>query len=289
MLRYSNARLIRLVISTMLLWNAASISLPQSLPAGTDNASSDAEHKQQLSFDIASIREVKDPDRSFIDSLPSGGFWQAEGISLGSLIITAYHIRPVTLLKNLPDWAWSVRYNIVAKTDPSTDAALAKLTKSDFEEEKHHMLKKLLEERFGLQIHEETKTSVVYDLVANKRNSYLMLPVTDDTGKYASSCDEHFSRKGEEVNSKGCPFKFLFGTIQGELGTNVINKSGLLPSDLYAYHLMWDWQNAPPEDEADRFPHFRDALREQLGLELREGKGPVTFFIVDHVEHVSPN
>jgi len=65
-------------------------------------------------------------------------------------------------------------------------------------------------------------------------------------------------------------------------GTNVVDHTGL--SGMYAYHLMWNWSTRPPQDDEERYPNIPDAVREQLGLELKETKGPVTFWVIDHIE-----
>jgi uncharacterized protein (TIGR03435 family) len=41
-----------------------------------------------------------------------------------------------------------------------------------------------------------------------------------------------------------------------------------------------------PDESA---PTFAEALREQLGIKMVAEKGPVDFFIVDHIEHASEN
>jgi len=52
-----------------------------------------------------------------------------------------------------------------------------------------------------------------------------------------------------------------------------VDHTGL--SGMYAYHLMWNWSTRPPQDDEERYPNIPDAVREQLGLELKETKGPV--------------
>jgi uncharacterized protein (TIGR03435 family) len=37
------------------------------------------------------------------------------------------------------------------------------------------------------------------------------------------------------------------------------------------------------------YPPLKDAVREQLGLELKPTKGPVTFWVVDHIERPTSN
>jgi uncharacterized protein (TIGR03435 family) len=43
----------------------------------------------------------------------------------------------------------------------------------------------------------------------------------------------------------------------------------------------------PPE--LRNLPALRDALEEQLGLELKPAKGPVNYYVIDHVDRPSAN
>jgi uncharacterized protein (TIGR03435 family) len=49
----------------------------------------------------------------------------------------------------------------------------------------------------------------------------------------------------------------------------------------------FDKSNLPPEMLAR--PSIFDALRDQLGLKLEPQKGPVEYFVIDHVEKPEAN
>ena len=247
-------------------------------------------YKPHMSFDVASIREYRaDGGMRYVDNMPHNSLYLAEGVRPFTLIFAAYDLKIAEQLENLPHWASETLYTINAKSDPSTDEALAKLSESDALAEKRHMLQVLLAERFHLQIHPETRTSTTYELITTSRTAKLMTPVQGDVGKTVNTCRMYFFRdKGAEVDSKGCPFHIFFNDLEHNLGTDVLDRTGL--TGMYAYHLMW-WpaqfpQGAPSEE---RYPPLRDALREQLGLELKPTKGPVTFWVVDHIERPTPN
>jgi len=96
---------------------------------------------------------------SYIDNVPKNSLFQGGRLSAWGLIASAYDLKIGKLLLNAPAWAETIRLDVTAKSDPSTDEALAKLNDSDFHAEKRHMLQQLLAERFKLQIHSETRTS----------------------------------------------------------------------------------------------------------------------------------
>jgi uncharacterized protein (TIGR03435 family) len=165
---------------------------------------------------------------------------------------------------------------------------LAKLTESAAKAEKRHMLQLLLSERFHLQIHPESRNSKTYELVATTRTAQFMTPVDGDLSKTVSTCSPHFSRsKGVEIDSKGCPFYILFDTLQQDLGTDILDSTGM--TGIYAFHLTWWPTQMTPPSEEDRYPMMTDAVREQLGLELKKTQGPVTYWVVDHIERPTPN
>ncbi|MGD0798176.1 MAG: TIGR03435 family protein [Acidobacteriaceae bacterium] len=67
----------------------------------------------------------------------------------------------------------------------------------------------------------------------------------------------------------------------------VVDQTGL--SGLYDFTLTW--MHDPSGDDAipDNTANFRDALKMQLGLELRPSHAPISFLIVDHVDRPSEN
>jgi uncharacterized protein (TIGR03435 family) len=66
----------------------------------------------------------------------------------------------------------------------------------------------------------------------------------------------------------------------------VIDQTGL--SGLYDFTLHWNWTPAGTET-GDNTAEFREALKAQLGLELKPSRAPMSFLIVDHVERPSEN
>jgi uncharacterized protein (TIGR03435 family) len=67
----------------------------------------------------------------------------------------------------------------------------------------------------------------------------------------------------------------------------VVDQTGL--SGLYDFTLTWMHDSSGDEAIADNTANFRDALKRQLGLELKSSHAPISFLIVDHVERPSEN
>jgi uncharacterized protein (TIGR03435 family) len=246
-------------------------------------------YKPHMNFDVASIREYRsDGGMRYVDNMPHNSYFHAEGVGLVGLIIGAYDLHLANQLENLPHWANDTLYTINAKSDEATDEALAKLSDRDAQAEKDHMLQVLLAQRFHLQVHPETRMSDTYELITTSRTAKLMTPVQGDVAKTISTCSMRVFRQGGEVNSKGCPFNIFFQQLEQQLGTDVLDRTGM--TGMYAFHMTW-WpaQLREPAPSEDRYPPLKDAVREQLGLELKPTKGPRTFWVVDHVERPAPN
>jgi uncharacterized protein (TIGR03435 family) len=247
-----------------------------------------AAYTPHLTFDVASIREERNSDGSYIDNAPKSSVYIAYGVTAEGLILGAYDVKIRCLLKGVPDWAMATRYNVSAKSDSATDEALAKLNIDDFLAEKRHMLQILLADRFSLRIHPETTLSRTYELIATERAAKLMTPVYGDIRTTISTCAPHADpHKGMEFNSKGCPFAFLVGNMRQDLGTDVVDRTEM--TGPYAYHLMYRPSQVTPRDNEEWYPDIVHAVREQLGLELKKAEGPVSSWVVDHVEHPTPD
>jgi len=279
----------RLLVWTAILCGASTL-LSQSPSKDTLAAESSAGvgYVPHLVFDIASIREEHERDGSYFDNSPTNSVFISHGVSAEGLIMAAYGLEIRDLLKGVPDWARNIDYDISAKSDAATDEVLGKLSKSDFDSEKRHMLQGLLAERFGLRIHTEIKESTTYELVATARAAKLMSPVHGEVGKTVSTCALRFTpQRGMKIDSKGCPFWILLSDLRQDLATTVTDHTGMTGS--YAYTLMWKPTSITPRSDEDWYPDMVQAVRDQLGLELRKTRGPVTSWVVDRFEHPTPN
>jgi uncharacterized protein (TIGR03435 family) len=220
---------------------------------------------------------------SSIDNVPRNSLFSAQCVSIWGLILGAYNLKSTYLLTNVPAWIRLTKYDVVAKSDSSTDEALAKLSDNDSYADKRQMLQALLAERFKLQIHAETRTSMIYELRTTARTAKLMTPTRDNV----TTCNNHPTNRGRDIQANGCPFSILLGLLRNQLGTDVVDDTGL--SGAYAYHLMFYPSSTDLDENEERYPPLADAVREQLGLDLKEAKGPVTFWVIDNFERPSPN
>ena len=229
---------------------------------------------------------------------PVGGHLSTRMAPLGLLIQNAYGVQSFQISGG-PQWMDSAGFDIEAKAEgnPSRDRIWV-------------MLQSLLEDRFKLAVHRETKVMPVYDLSAAKGGIKLAAPdgscspgasppparkdgQTPGPCGYATvSFDTAF---GLAVCGREISMAELARQLSAILQKPVVNKTGyagkfdvLLP---FAYQedvtvgIGNPWH---PTDTSGSVP-LADALSQALGLKLERSKGPIEMLVVDHAERPTEN
>jgi len=259
-------------------------------------------------FEVASVKECKNTTDPTPPPTSSPGRLSLVCRQLQLLIQDAYDVyasgkvdpvntsMPLTPMEGAPPWTRSTRYSIDAKTDgPRTFAMM-----------RGPMMQALLEERFHLKTHRETREVPVYIMTVAKGGSKLR-PTDEGSCKPVDFSDMNLKPGGEpwcgapRVSRNGPTTVFdirgvtldLFSKLLHPDGRPVINRTGL--TGTYDIHLELTETPAPagPDGGAasDPSPHAPDmaATREQLGLRLDPGRGPVEFLVIDRIEKLSEN
>jgi uncharacterized protein (TIGR03435 family) len=244
--------------------------------------------EDQPRFEAASIKLSKDPaPGGTIDITP--GRFHGKDLALQWLILTAYGIKSGNLIGNLPDWTIAERYTIDATTGDASDQDRILLA-----------LRILLQDRFQLREHMETKQEPVYFLRVGK-NGITMPPGSCVPAKkdYPNECwAQGGSGLIRTLDWRGAPmsdpggvaWRTLAGQLSLSVGRTVIDETGL--KGTFDAHIRWARDPRPGEvaDPADATaPSIFDALQEQLGLKLESGRGPVEYMVVDHAEKPGQN
>ena len=220
---------------------------------------------QRLEFEVASIKPVERPTGGTTWHTANGEFRGTA--DLRSLIEFAYDVR-LHQLSGGPGWMDSAGFTIDAKPDPANPIPRGYAPIRE-------MMRSLLEDRFKLAVHWETKQQPVYELVLAR--SGLKMKQADkpgdirlDTGHFASS---------------GATAATLAMMLEGPLDRLVIDKTGI--AGLYVFSLEW----APDDTPADLATgaSLFTAIQEQLGLRLQSATGPVETLVIDHAEKPSEN
>lgn len=235
-------------------------------------------------FEVASIKPSKEgPGRVMIQIQP-GGRLDAKNVNVKFLIQQAYGVRDFQII-DAPSWVNSERFDVLAKAPDGT----ANLTPDKL----RPMIQALLEDRFKLVLHRETKEMPAYALVIAKGGPKLKEePGMDGPGPGGGRRGMMRMGRGS-VSADGVKLEFLVTNLANQLGKTIIDKTDLKGN--YSFKLEWTpepgggpthpGEDAPPVDG----PSIFTALQEQLGLKLEPTKGPTELLIIDKVERATEN
>jgi uncharacterized protein (TIGR03435 family) len=277
-------------------------------------------------FEVASVKLATDCGRAPNDPGPRGpgvsspGRLEIHCATVEALIQRAYVgfangaslNRAELEIRGGPDWIRSAQYDIAAKAGASAHVA----------QMSGPMLQELLEDRFQLKVHRETKQGDVYALTVAK-NGLKLKPTTEGSctprdldhwpptppapgqpnrvvcGAFRSPPSTPGTMKFEADGMTIVDFFAMISTLL--LQQPVIDKTGL--TGLFDFRLEFSrdlgldlgggkrgggGRDTAPRVEAAG-PSFPAALESQLGLKMAPSKGPVEFLVIDHVERPSAN
>jgi bla regulator protein blaR1 len=245
-------------------------------------------------FEVASIKP-SGPDVSSQMMMFTPDGISIKGFPLQLILREAFHVENDHIV-GAPEWVKTTHFDIDAKV-AAEDAPKLKDLKF---EQRGGMLVQLLEERFKLKYHHETREMQIYSLVVAKGGSRLKPTVPDPASPGAKKGSRMTLGSPGNLEAQGTGMPVLAHMLSRELGRTVVDKTGLTGD--YDYSLKWKPDDAPPasagapggsgqeeESASAAGPTLFTALEEQLGLKLESGKGPVDVIVIDHVEMPSAN
>ncbi len=273
----------------------------------------EAEPPAATRFDVASVKPTSQqgPDiqgNGNVRILP-GGHLLAEKVLLRYFIQSAYELKPFQISGG-PAWINSAHYDIDAKAEGNPNRS-----------QMHLMMRVLLEDRFKLKLHHETKQLPVYEVIVAKGGP--KLPQSKEGGCIAPDpnggplppapgqpipCGRilmMMSSAGAQMRGAKVSMADLVGILSNVLGRTVVDKSGF--QGTFDVHLEFtpdetlgglptpppaplpagdSVRSAPPPDSHG---NIFAAMQEQLGLKLKSAKGPAHMLVIDSVERPSAN
>jgi uncharacterized protein (TIGR03435 family) len=245
-------------------------------------------------FDVASIKPSDTGTRQALVIQPGGRF-VATSFTLQALVAIAYHLTPFEMSK-MEGWIADDRWNIEAKAEGV--AAIPSWVPPTIPEMMAVRLRALLEDRFSLKVHRETRVQQVYVLTVAKGGSKL---VTVDPA--SASQQETKQRPGSFRAGPGIVIGAAVNMDQivkyldRLMDRQVVDRTGL--AGYYDMTLKFAPESAPrfvtPSPPAGAEPQVSAeasifaALTEQLGLKLQSAKEPSEFLVVDSAKKPTAN
>jgi uncharacterized protein (TIGR03435 family) len=222
--------------------------------------------------------------------LPAG--LTARNITLKRLIAIGYSVTDYQIFVSLP-WLDSAGFDLEARSAGPTDLSHVR-----------PMVQSLLNDRFKLKIHRETRELPIYSLTLAKSGGKLGAglvesaagacgPVNAESPPSAAACGTVTPGPGRIRGQRG-RISQLADRPSTILGRTVVDKTGL--TSVYDMELTYTpdpsmTQQLPPGFPGSDVPgpSLFTAVQEQLGLKLTAGKGPVEVIVVDTAEKPAVN
>lgn len=234
---------------------------------------------EDLRFEVASIRLSKQQGSS--TSINTGrARFSTSNVPLHHLISFAYNVQGYQVI-DAPAWSRDSRYDIVATYESAEDA---NIPVTDLGRQAAHgervraRVRNLLADRFQLKLREEQRELPVYFLVVDKGGHKMKADTEGNGGTSTNINNGNGSMRADSV-----AVDRLAVSLSNMLGRPVFDRTNL--TGTFTFELKWSDNSADPTAG----PALVTAIREQLGLRLDSGKGPVKTYIVEHVERPSEN
>jgi uncharacterized protein (TIGR03435 family) len=215
-------------------------------------------------FDVASLKVVHPiPPYAVVPGVMRHGEVTLRNVTLAQGVKFAFNVDADSLVVG-PDWIKTpdVLFDIDAKAPPNTASDQLRL-----------MTLNLLNERFGMKLHRETREIPFFDLTVDKGGPRFSVVNGDANGKRAEVRAGHLALYKVSVA--------LFIRYLSAFTNRPIRDRTSLKEE---YDLKVEW--TPMSQRNDDGLTLQDAIREQLGLRMDLHRGPMDVIVVEHAEKV---
>jgi uncharacterized protein (TIGR03435 family) len=257
-------------------------------------------------FEVASVKPNNTAARGSSWSTQPGGRFTATNLTLAMIIRNAFELQESQLV-GVPDWGSSERFDITAKAEREFPTTNNKPSLSQL------MVQSLLEERFKLVSHRETRDLPAYALVLARPDGRLgpqlkqsdvdcaalvaarraagaapsggggstSTPSTTPPPGQRRPCT--MTMAGGTLRAGSVPMASLTATLSSVVQRIVVDRTGLTGG--FDFDLTFS-----TEQSADATsPSVFTAVQEQLGLKLDSVRVPMDVLVVDSIERPTPD
>lgn len=231
---------------------------------------------QTTSFEVASVRLSTDDTLSpSIGLSPGRERFMARHMPLLWLIASAYDVS-IHQVSGLPKSFDPKHYDIEGRASMPVSR-----------KQMMRMLGNLIEDRFKLRLHRETKQLRVYVLHVSKGGPKLK------ENKDGADLEARNSGAGRETY-RNFPMSIFANILSAHLDDTVVDRTGLNGSYDFKVKFTPERLGQGAKDGHEPAPNLEGpdlltALKEQLGLELKREVAPVTLLSIDHIEDPAEN
>ncbi|HEY4381085.1 MAG TPA: TIGR03435 family protein [Acidobacteriaceae bacterium] len=213
-------------------------------------------------FDVATVKV--DPCGGQRSNRQSADQLISTDQTLKQLVVLAYSVQPYQVTG--PAWMESACFDITGKYPPGT--------KSD---DRWRMMRTLLEDRFHLAVHRDTKDMTGYALVVAKTGFKLKRSEPGEASTSGGNQGHVWTFSAHRI-----PMSTLAYEIADSLGDVVVDRTSL--DGVYDFQLRWASDDMSAAGGANPAPSLFTALQDALGLTLQRQKVPVPVIVVDSID-----
>jgi uncharacterized protein (TIGR03435 family) len=260
------AKLGRIHVVTLGMTRISALIVVMSLALRAQEAS------RKVQFEEASIKPG-DPNSSGGTTNSSPGRFSATNVTLKRLIGRAYDLEPYQI-EGGPKWIETEKFTIAAKLEDEDATSPSKEERGKI---LRAALQNMLESRFLVQAHRESKIMPCFALVIAKRGPKLHEVEPKGGSTWSSS-------RGL-LTANRISMEYFASILSSVTERPVKDMTGL--KAVYELKLEWMPENAgtePKPEQSSAAPSIFTALQEQLGLKLETTKAPVEMLIIDRAE-----
>jgi uncharacterized protein (TIGR03435 family) len=196
------------------------------------------------------------------------------GDSVEELLSLGYGVQK-NQITGLPDWAQTQRWDVDGIPDATGEPSLRQI---------QAMMRRILNERFGLTLHHEQRVLRVYALTVAKNGAKLPKSTGDPTGSPHDDGGSANGRVSKRFTNTAMPDLIL--TLLFYTDRPVVDQTGI--KGRYDFKLQWT-TNEAQTSAPDAPPGLFTAIQEQLGLKLEPVKAPTDVLVIDAVQKPGPN
>jgi uncharacterized protein (TIGR03435 family) len=263
------------------------------------DAQTPADDGKPLAFEVASIKPSRSDETGGSMAFQPGGRFRAVNMPAQSLVAVAYGNGKALLgsqIAGAPAWLAESRFDIQA----TVSADVASQVVMGFGQ-MAPTLRALLEDRFKLKAHMETRDEPIYELVKARTDGRLgpglrasgvdclaLVQQRRDNPSAAqplpSPCRAGLKASPGMFSAGSSPIANLVPTLTTATGRMVFDRTGIAGN--FIIELTWTPTGLPADPSSgDAPPSIFTAVQEQLGLKLESATGPVDVLVIDHIEH----
>lgn len=247
-------------------------------------AQAPAKIPSDLQFEVASFKPSTGQGNVFgIRPAPGGQRYEANNCPVKLMIQVAYRVKAEQVVGG-PAWLDTDRFDMEAKAEKQSSG-----------DELHVMLMNLLAERLQLKFHHEKREMRMYALSVGKGGPKLT-PHQEANGGEPWIDQAQVKFLHMKMKATCAPMDYFAFRLAQMMDLPVVNLTNL-PGE-YDFNLEFTRELPPKfpeggkingEDPDTSGPNVFEAVKNQLGLELKPQKGPVDVIVIDHVEKPTGN